>query len=84
MSRQNQASPINSRKELGILTSREEEVCKLLAYGHTNAEIAQKLLISERTVETHRAHILTKLSLTKRSELVRFAIENNLLSKTFD
>ena len=82
--RQNQRVRISASQDAGLLTSREAEVCKLLAYGHTNGEIAQKLLISERTVETHRAHILTKLSLKKRSELVRFAIENNLLSKTLD
>ena len=81
---QNHVSLSKPDKELGVLTSREVEVCKLLAYGHTNSEIAERLLISERTVETHRANILTKLSLRKRSELVRFAIQNNLLSKTFD
>lgn len=73
-----------ARQELSVLTSREQEICKLLAYGYTNAEIAQRLLISERTVETHRAHILTKLSLNKRSELVQFAIRNKLLTRSFD
>jgi DNA-binding NarL/FixJ family response regulator len=66
---------------LAVLTLREREICTLLACGYTNAEIAGKLLISERTVETHRTHILKKLSLTKRSELVRFAIENKLLTR---
>jgi two-component system response regulator NreC len=59
--------------------SREREVCTLLAYGHTNAEIAEKLFISDRTVETHRTHIQEKLGLKSRAELVRFAIDNGLL-----
>jgi DNA-binding NarL/FixJ family response regulator len=66
-----------SRKNL--LTHREQEVCSLLAYGHTNSEIAEKLFISERTVETHRSNIFSKLDLKNRAELVRFAIDNNLM-----
>jgi DNA-binding NarL/FixJ family response regulator len=62
-----------------VLTPREKEVCTLLAYGHTNGEIAEKLSISERTVETHRTNINSKLELKSRAELVRFAIENGLL-----
>ncbi len=62
-----------------LLTPREAEVCRLLAYGHTNAEIAAKLFISERTVETHRANLMTKLELKSRAELVRFAIDYGLL-----
>ena len=64
---------------LNALTRREREVCALLAYGHTNAEVAQKLFISERTVETHRTNIMAKLSLKSRAELVRFAIDRGLL-----
>jgi len=62
-----------------LLTRREKEVCALLAYGHTNVEIADKLCISVRTVDTHRANITAKLESGSRAELVRFAIENNLL-----
>lgn len=61
------------------LTPRENEVCTLLAYGHTNAEVAEKLFISDRTVETHRTNIMAKLGLKSRAELVRYAIENGLL-----
>jgi two-component system response regulator NreC len=64
---------------LGLLTPREQEVCTLLAYGHTNAEIAEKLLISERTVQTHRTNLLSKLGLKSRAELVRFAIDHGSL-----
>ena len=62
-----------------LMTPRELEVLTLLAYGHTNAEIAEKLCISERTVESHRNNIMSKLELKSRAELVRFAIENDLL-----
>jgi DNA-binding NarL/FixJ family response regulator len=64
---------------LDLLTPREQEVCRLLAYGHTNAEVAEKLFISDRTVETHRNNIMGKLGINGRAELVRFAIDNGLL-----
>jgi DNA-binding NarL/FixJ family response regulator len=65
-------------QRLDILTPREQEVLTLLAYGHTNAEIAEKLCISERTVETHRTNIMTKMEFKSRAELVRFAIDNGM------
>src|SRR5262245_23521432 len=61
------------------LTGREEEVLRLLADGYTNQEIADRLIISVKTVETHRAHILGKLGLRKRAELVRYARTHGLL-----
>ncbi|MEJ2111890.1 MAG: response regulator transcription factor [Acidobacteriota bacterium] len=64
---------------LDLTTQREQEVLTLLAYGHTNGEIADKLCISERTVETHRNNIMSKLEIKSRAELVRFAIDNGLL-----
>jgi two-component system response regulator NreC len=64
---------------IDLMTPRELEVMTLLAYGHTNAEIAEKLRISERTVESHRTNIMTKLELKSRAELVRFAIDNGML-----
>ena len=71
--------PKSENGRLSLLTPREQEVCTLLAYGHTNAEIAEKLCISGRTVETHRSSITGKLDLKTRAELVRFALENGLL-----
>jgi DNA-binding NarL/FixJ family response regulator len=68
-----------AKSRLDVLTPREQEVCRLLAYGHTNAEVAEKLFISDRTVETHRTNIMSKLELRNRAELVRFAIDNGLL-----
>jgi two-component system response regulator NreC len=61
------------------LSDREREVLRLLALGHTNQEIAKQLFISVRTAETHRAHIMRKLQLSTRAELVRYAIEHGQL-----
>jgi DNA-binding NarL/FixJ family response regulator len=65
----------------GVLSEREREVLVLVALGHTNGEMGRKLHISEKTVETHRAHILRKLGLRTRADLVRFAIENGLMAE---
>ena len=54
---------------------------RLLALGHTNQEIAKMLYISVRTAETHRAHIMQKLRLTTRAELVRYALDQGLLDR---
>jgi two-component system response regulator NreC len=67
------------RAEEDPLSEREREVLKLLALGHTNQEIAKTLFISVRTAETHRAHIMQKLRLGTRAELVRYALANGLL-----
>jgi two-component system, NarL family, response regulator NreC len=64
------------------LSEREREVLRLLALGHTNQEIAKTLYISVRTAETHRAHIMQKLRLSTRAELVRYAISEGLLEST--
>ncbi len=63
------------------LSEREHEVLRLLALGHTNQEIAKQLYISVRTAETHRAHIMQKLKLATRSELVRYALAHGLLDE---
>jgi two-component system, NarL family, response regulator NreC len=68
-----------SREEADPLSDREREVMRLLALGHTNQEIAKMLYISVRTAETHRAHIMQKLRLSTRAELVRHAIDQGLL-----
>ena len=67
------------RAEDDPLSDREREVLRLLALGHTNQEIAKMLYISVRTAETHRAHIMQKLRLTTRAELVRYALDHGLL-----
>jgi two-component system response regulator NreC len=64
------------------LSDREVEVLRMIALGHTNAEIAKRLYLSVRTVETHRAHIQQKLRLASRSELVGYALEHKLIDET--
>jgi DNA-binding NarL/FixJ family response regulator len=61
------------------LTPREEEVVKLIAEAYTNAQIAQTLHVSEKTVESHRANVLRKLGMRDRVELVRYAIRRGLV-----
>jgi two-component system, NarL family, response regulator NreC len=61
------------------LSEREIEVLRRIALGYTNSEIAEKLFLSIRTVESHRAHIQQKLGLTTRSELVRYALDHGLV-----
>jgi two-component system, NarL family, response regulator NreC len=70
-----------AREEADPLSDREREVMRLLALGHTNQEIAKMLFISVRTAETHRAHIMQKLRLSTRAELVRYAIDQGLLEE---
>ena len=62
------------------LTEREVEILRLIALGHTNAEIAAQLFLSVRTVESHRAHIQQKIRLTTRAELVQYALEHGLMT----
>jgi two-component system, NarL family, response regulator NreC len=69
------------RAEADPLSDREREVLRLLALGHTNQEIAKMLFISVRTAETHRAHIMQKLRLSSRAELVRHALSEGLLEE---
>jgi two-component system response regulator NreC len=61
------------------LSEREVEVLRLIALGNTNAEIAEQLFLSVRTVESHRAHIQRKLGRTTRAELVSYALERGLM-----
>jgi DNA-binding NarL/FixJ family response regulator len=71
-----------AREAADPLSDREREVMRLLALGHTNQEIAKMLYISVRTAETHRAHIMQKLRLSTRAELVRYAIDQGLLEES--
>src|SRR6266478_4238699 len=69
----------NGAPALEPLSDRERDVLHLLALGYTNQEIGKKLFISVRTVDTHRARIMRKLSLETRAELVLFALANGLI-----
>jgi two-component system response regulator NreC len=66
------------------LSQREVEVLRLIALGNTNAEIAEQLYLSVRTVETHRSHIQEKLRLSTRAELVGYALERGLIGAGTD
>jgi two-component system, NarL family, response regulator NreC len=66
--------------DAGSLTRRETEVLRLVALGHTNAEIADSLYLSIRTVETHRSNIQTKLKVSRRADLVRYALDRRLIA----
>ena len=69
---------LENTNSLDMLSKREIEVLQLIAEGNTNATIAEKLLLSVRTVEAHRAHIMSKLRLTSHVDLVKFAINQGL------
>ena len=61
-----------------LLSEREKEILRLVALGDTNKEIAKRLFLSVRTVETYRARIMEKLSLNSRGELVRYALRRGI------
>jgi two-component system response regulator NreC len=73
------AEPPENEGRPDKLSPREVEVLRLIALGHTNGEIAASLFLSVRTVESHRAHIQQKISLTNRAELVAYAHEHGLV-----
>lgn len=73
------AQPGGSRGPVDDLSPREREVLRLLALGYTNQEIAEMLVVSVRTVESHRAHVMTKLRAGSRAAMVRHALEAGLL-----
>ena len=62
-----------------LLTERERKAAVLLAHGHTNRDVAEALDVSIRTAESERAHLMRKLGLSRRSELVHWALERGLL-----
>lgn len=74
--------PSTDNTPINTLTKREKEVMTLLTKGLKNREIAEQLNISISTVQTHRTHIMKKLNLANRSELIHFAIRHNLLDTT--
>ena len=71
----------NSQAALEALSERERDVLQLLALGYTNQEIAARLFISVRTVDTHRAHIMLKLDLDTRAELVMFSLAHGVIGQ---
>jgi two-component system response regulator NreC len=73
------AEPVSPDGPPDDLSAREIEVLGLIALGHTNSEIASRLYLSVRTVESHRAHIQQKTGRTTRADLVAYAREHDLL-----
>ncbi len=60
------------------ISIREREILQLIAEGNSNSQIARKLVISARTVETHRTNIMRKLELTSQIDILRYAIQHGL------
>ncbi len=75
--RQTQESPLDRYE---TLTDREREVLHLAAEGLTNAEVAERLSISPRTVETHRGNMMRKLKLENQTDLVRYALKKGIIT----
>ena len=73
------AHEFERRRDGDGLTLRERDVVRLVALGHTNTEIAERLSVSVRTIEKHRARIQGRLGLTRRAEVVRWARQHGLL-----
>src|SRR5437016_8035114 len=67
------------RDSYSCLTEREREILKLVAEGYTNNQIAERLIISPKTVDTHRTHIMDKLNMHSRAELIKNAMRRGLL-----
>lgn len=61
------------------MTLREQEVLRLVVYGYTNKQVSEKLSISPKTVENHKANIMAKLELKQKSELIQYAIANHYI-----
>jgi DNA-binding NarL/FixJ family response regulator len=73
-------SDVEKADSLDILSPREREILQLIAEGNTNASVAEKLSLSVRTVESHRAHIMAKLRFSSQADLVRYAMQQGLIS----
>lgn len=78
------AQPAPPRGPVDELSPREREVLRLLALGYTNQEIAEQLVVSVRTVESHRAHVMIKLRADSRAAMVRHALAAGLLDGDLD
>jgi DNA-binding NarL/FixJ family response regulator len=69
----------SSKTELPVLTSREKEILGLIAEGYTNPQIAEKIFLSQFTVDSHRKNLLAKLNVKNTATLIRFAVEHKLI-----
>lgn len=69
----------SSRTELPLLTPREKEILELIAEGYTNPQIAEKIFLSQFTVDSHRKNLLAKLNVKNTATLIKFAVEHKLI-----
>jgi DNA-binding NarL/FixJ family response regulator len=69
----------SSRTELPVLSNREKEILYLIAEGYTNPQIAEKIFLSQFTVNSHRKNLLTKLDVKNTATLIKFAVEHKLI-----
>ena len=69
----------SSKTELPVLTPREKEILELIAEGYTNPQIAEKIFLSQFTVDSHRKNLLAKLNVKNTASLIRLAVENKLI-----
>jgi DNA-binding NarL/FixJ family response regulator len=69
----------SSRTELPLLTPREKEILELIAEGYTNPQIAEKIFLSQFTVDSHRKNLLAKLNVKNTASLIRLAVEHKLI-----
>ncbi len=76
-----ESQPGDNEDSWGSLSEREQEVLKMVALGHTSAEIAEQLSLSAKTVETYRARGMEKLGLRTRAALVKFALQEGLIKR---
>ncbi|WP_322796948.1 response regulator transcription factor [Tepidiforma sp.] len=74
-----QARRSGRRSSLDTLTPREREVLQLIAEGHTNQQIADQLVVSVKTVEAHKSHIMEKLKARSRTDLIRYALKRGIV-----
>lgn len=69
----------SSKKELPVLSRREKEILELIAEGYTNPQIAEKIFLSQFTVDSHRKNLLAKLNVKNTATLIKFAVEHKLI-----
>jgi DNA-binding NarL/FixJ family response regulator len=69
----------SSKIEIPVLSRREKEVLELIAEGYTNPQIAEKIFVSQFTVDSHRKNLLAKLNVKNTASLIRFAVEHKLI-----
>lgn len=67
------------KKSVDVLSTREQEIVRLTILGYTNVQIADKLFISSKTVESHKSNIMQKLNLKSKAELIQYGITNNYI-----